>query len=245
MADRYFSTATIRGEHVTLADDEARHLAKVMRAKPGDAVLVFDGSGAEFACEVTNVGRHEVQLRVRERRDVNREARRRVTLAVSLPKGDRQKTLVEKLTELGAACLQPLRTERSVAQPEEKALSRLKRAVIEASKQCGRNVLMDIAPAAPWVEFAAAAPQAVKLLAHPGAEHSLAAALRARAVDQAATQAEPEFLIAIGPEGGFTDEEVALAQQHGWTMVTLGRSILRVETAAMAAAAAVILAADA
>lgn len=249
MADRYFSSQPVSAENVILEGDEARHLARVMRAQPGDAAIVFDGSGAEFTCEVTDVQRHSVKLIVRERREVDREAPIRVTLAVSLPKGDRQRWLVEKLTELGAARLQPLRSERSVAQPSENALGRLRRAVIEATKQCRRNQLLEILPAADWPEFVSAddvarstrEDSALRLVADPSGSQSFAAA-----IDCSGAAAHRQSLyLAVGPEGGFSERELALAAEHGWQIVNFGSRILRVETAAVAAMANIALQASA
>ena len=117
-----------------------------MRATPGTQVTLFDGSGDEFAAAVDRVGRSEVELAILSRESINRELPFALTLGVALPKGDRQKWLVEKAVELGVARIVPLRTQRSVAQPVEQALVRLRRAVIEASKQCGRNRLLQIDP---------------------------------------------------------------------------------------------------
>ena len=168
MAARYFSSAPISTSTVTLDGPEAHHLLHVMRAARGDDVVLFDGSGAEFDARITHTGRSDVQLEVVARRDVDRENRIALTLGVALPKGDRQKWLVEKATELGVARLVPLATRRSVAQPERSALDKLRRAVIEASKQCGRNRLMAIEPAASLEAFAAAAEEpALRLIAHP------------------------------------------------------------------------------
>ena len=146
MSERFFVEQPISGSTAELVDTEAQHLAKVMRAAVGDEVVLFDGSGAEFAAKVARIAKSAVTLEVVERREINREPRVELTLAVALPKGERQKWLVEKLTELGAARLVPLITERGVAQPVDAAVARLSRAVIEASKQCGRNRLMEIAP---------------------------------------------------------------------------------------------------
>ena len=145
MSDRFFVETPITGTRAELADAEARHLTGVLRAGVGDAVTLFDGSGAEFASRILRVGKSVVELEVLERQEISRELPLDMTLAVALPKGDRQKWLVEKLVELGVTRLVPLITERGVAQPVDSALARLKRGVIEASKQCGRNKLMEIA----------------------------------------------------------------------------------------------------
>src|SRR5262245_31749149 len=139
MSERFFVNPPIASDLVLLTGDEARHLSAVMRASVSDEVLLFDGSGSEFAARITAIRKHEVQLLVVERREISREQPFSLTLAVALPKGDRQKWLVEKATELGVTQLVPLITEHGVAQPVESALERLRRSVIEASKQCGRN----------------------------------------------------------------------------------------------------------
>jgi 16S rRNA (uracil1498-N3)-methyltransferase len=150
---------------------------------------------------------------------------------VPLPKGDRAQFLVEKLTELGVARLVPLRTARSVVHPGETKQEKLRRWVIEASKQCGRNILMEVMPLADWKNYSVGAdlPQ-VRWLAHPAPEAQ-------RPVELPQPLSGNRLAVAIGPEGGFTDEEIAAAVSSGWQMVNLGLRILRVETAAIALAA--------
>jgi len=232
-ADRYFVDFPIQTGTITLSGQEAHHLIHVMRAKPGTKILLFDGSGDEFSARVDEVGRTDVKLAILSRQTVNRELPVELTLGVALPKGDRQKWLVEKAVELGVTRIAPLRTSRSVAQPVEQALLRLQRTVVEASKQCGRNRLMEITEPQSWADFVAAAPAACcRLLAHP--EHRSHPSHRARALPLPAGDepAEP-ILLAVGPEGGFTSEEVALATSAGWHAVDLGPRILRIETAAI------------
>jgi 16S rRNA (uracil1498-N3)-methyltransferase len=149
-----------------------------------------------------------------------------LTLAVALPRGDRQKWLVEKATELGVTRLVPLAAERGVAVANDATLDRLRRQVIEASKQCGRNRLLEIAPpVAATTYFQAGFTAAVRLLADPQGEPIARAASRENTI------------FAIGPEGGFTESELDAARQSGWQLITLGVRILRVETAAIALAA--------
>jgi 16S rRNA (uracil1498-N3)-methyltransferase len=231
MSDRFFAAPPIVGERAELSGDEARHLVAVMRAAVGDEVILFDGSGAEFAACIIALGKRTVELAVTDRREVSRELARPVTLAVALPKGDRQKWLVEKATELGVARLVPLVAERGVAQPVESARERLGRTVIEASKQCGRNRLMEIgAPQAAADFFRRASSAAAQcLLAERGGE---ALENFAGCVANAA-----ELICAVGPEGGFSDAERVAALASGWRPVSLGLGTLRVETAAIALAA--------
>ena len=149
MSDRFFVSEPITDDHATLDGPEAHHLLHVMRAAVGTAVTLFDDSGAEFTAVVESTRRSEATLRITERHEVNRELHFPLTVGVALPKGDRQKWLVEKLTELGVTTLVPLITERGVAQPTASAVERLARSVIEAAKQCGRNRLMQIAEPQP------------------------------------------------------------------------------------------------
>lgn len=235
MSQRYYSPTPIAGDTATLTDGEAHHLSRVMRARIGDAVVLFDGSGAEFTAKIQRIGKSTVELTVIERRVVDRELPFQLTLAVALPKGDRQRWLVEKAVELGVTRLVPLVTARSVADGRA-AFERLRRAVIEASKQCGRNRLMEIALPAAWNEYASGASnsETARLFAHPAGDAELAA-LRSTRLDEVGHVA-----VAIGPEGGWTDEEVALASANDWRFIDLGPRILRVETAAIALAAAIV-----
>jgi 16S rRNA (uracil1498-N3)-methyltransferase len=195
-------------------------------------VVLFDGTGWEYSAQVDEVRGSQATLTILGREQVDRELPIEIHLGVSLPKGDRQKWLVEKAVELGVARIVPLRTARSVAQPVQQALTRLRRAVIEASKQCGRNRLMEIGEPADWGDFVAAAPSAaLRLLAHPVKQLTVASCQLRLSLTTGNWQPFPVYL-AVGPEGGFTADEVALATAAGWQQVDLGRRTLRIETAA-------------
>src|SRR6185295_11319983 len=150
MSERFFSPHPITAGCMMLDGPEAHHLLHVMRAAVGDEVTLFDGTGAEFKATVETLRRADAELRIVERREIDRELPFALAVGVALPKGDRQKWLVEKLTELGVTTLVPLITERCVAQPAAAAVERLRRSVIEAAKQCGRNRLMKIAEPQAW-----------------------------------------------------------------------------------------------
>ena len=235
MAHRFFAQSPISSGHTRLDGSEAHHLANVMRATVGAEVVLFDGSGAEFAARVTRIGRSGVDLEVLARCDVNREAARELTLGVALPKGDRQRWLVEKAVELGVCRLTPLEIARGVARPTEQAIARLRRTVIEASKQCGRNRLMEIMPPTAFADYVATVPNnADRLAAHPvqtGGDQST----------RSLASSTGAVYLAVGGEGGFTSDEVSAAAACGWQFVDLGPRILRVETAALALAAWAVL----
>ena len=237
MTDRYFADTPIAGGKATLVGVDAHHLIHVMRVKPGDRVVLFDGSGAEFTAQVERLSRTKAELTILARHEIDRELPLEVTLGVALPKGDRQKWLVEKAVELGVKRLVPLETERSVARPGERTLDRLRRTVIEASKQCGRNRLMEIAEAEAWPDFMDRTQGAhLRLLAHP---RSRAAETERFAAEKslASLGSSHGVVLAVGPEGGFTGDEIALATSAGWQTVDLGLRILRTETAAVLLAA--------
>ncbi|HEV3005759.1 MAG TPA: RsmE family RNA methyltransferase [Pirellulales bacterium] len=242
MSDRFFVAEPIVAQRVLLSGDEAHHLIHVLRAKAGQAVTLFDGGGSEFAARVERIGRSEVALTVESRAQVDRELAFELTLAVALPKGDRQRWLVEKLTELAVSRLVPLETERGVAEPVERALLRLRAKVIEASKQCGRNRLMEIAAPRNWAQLCkqlspigVTDPSRRIALAHPNGSIDA----RQWCATLPNGPALRSVLLAVGPEGGWTDAELSVAQAHGWETLNLGPRILRVETAAVALAAIV------
>ncbi len=227
MSERFFLTSSPRAGRAVLEGDEARHLARVLRASVGDEVRVFDGTGCEWAARVATIGRDEVTLEVVGEPATAPAADRTVTLAVALPKGERQKWLVEKLTELGTTRLVPLVTERGVAEATPAALERLRRGVVEACKQCGRNRFMEIVEPATIAEACAAAEGGLAILCDPGGPP----------LDVSALRAATAVVGLVGPEGGFTPDEVATALAAGSVRAGLGPHVLRIETAAVALAA--------
>ncbi|MFO0802877.1 MAG: RsmE family RNA methyltransferase [Gemmataceae bacterium] len=224
MSDRFFTPETLAPGEFLLAGPEAHHLASVRRFAPGDRITLFNGDGNEYSAEVLSTDRKRVLLNVLEVLPASRELPFELTIAAAMPKGDRGDFLVEKLVELGVSRFVPLLTERTIVQPKDARLEKLNHAVIEASKQCGRNVLMRIAELTKWTEFVRSA-TGWRAVLHPGP----------------ANPRRDEFggssVIAVGPEGGFTEDEVNLAEAAGWTRLSLGPRILRIETAAIAAAA--------
>ncbi len=229
MSNRFFVETPITGDRASLVGAEAHHATHVMRARVGSEFVLFDGTGAEFAARVVKIGRKAVDLDVLSRREVDRESPRAVTLGVALPKDQRQRWLIEKAVELGVARVVPLATERGVAQPQDKAIERLRRAVVEASKQCGRNRLMEVATPLAVADFARTAPpDARRLIAHPGAGRTR--------LSNALSGAGAVYF-AVGPEGGFSEQEIATMTAAGWQAIGLGPRILRIETAALALAA--------
>jgi 16S rRNA (uracil1498-N3)-methyltransferase len=236
---RYFVDSPIVSNRASLTGAEAHHLRHVMRAGVGSEVMLFDGCGGEFVAQVASIGRSTVELTIVSRAEVNRELPIPMTLGVALPKGERQRFLVEKAVELGVGRLVPLITQRAAVRSTEQGRGRLERIVMEASKQCGRNRLMQIASPQAWSDFVGCQTeqdspgQIVRWVAHPAAPGVDGRPLWP---DQAAAIPNA-IMLAIGPEGGLTETEVRLAQQAGWSVVGLGPRLLRIETAALVMAA--------
>ena len=234
MSQRFFVEPPIELASIRfLVDQEAHHLGRVMRAKVGDSVTLFDGTGCEFQAEVTTIKRSRVELLIKQRLEIDRELDVELILGAALPKGDRQRWLVEKAVELGVTRLVPLETQRGVAQPTESARMRLARTVIEASKQCGRNRLMSVEKSVSIKSWIKSCQPKINprdcWLAHPGGEplgiHSSG--------EETQTPPRESCVLAVGPEGGFVEQEVDVARDAGWRIVGLGPRILRIETAAI------------
>jgi len=227
MSERFFLSQPPHDGRAVLAGDEARHLARVMRCAVGDEVVVFDGRGSSWRARVATIGRDEVGLELGAAATAPALPRVPLTLAVALPKGERQKWLVEKLTELGVERLVPLATTRGVAEATPAAVERLSRGVIEACKQCGRDALMQIGGPKSVAEVVGDAGSGTVLLV---------ADRDGVPLEEIAT--EGNLVVAlVGPEGGLTEGEIATVEAAGGRRVSLGPHVLRVETAAIALAA--------
>jgi len=249
---RFYAPSSAFGpnlESVRLASDEARHLRDVLRLQPGDEVFVFDGTGREFRCQVELSQREAAQLKVLGPSESARsESPLRLTLAVALLKGDKFDLVVQKATELGVACVIPVITKHADIRLRDssdaaKRVARWQRIAVEAAKQSGRAVVPEITSPIDFeslvqttksqsegVEGAAEEMAQVIMFSERNGEPLLAASRN--------LSPKPTSLTAVvGSEGGWADEELALARQAGWSIVTLAGRILRAETAAIAVTA--------
>jgi len=220
-------TSCALGEVVEIEGPEAHHLKHVLRLQPGSPVEVFNGRGSRAAARIIEVSRRMVALEVQEPPRLATRPRSEIVLATAVPKGDRFRWLVEKATELGAARLIPLNTERTVVVPGSGKLDKLRQTIIAAAKQSRQDYLMELDVVTEWSRFLESdvVAAAACWLAHPGTQ-SLASEVGRR------LPSGPNLLV-VGPEGGFSDAELQAAQTAGMRMVGLGTSLLRVETAAL------------
>jgi 16S rRNA (uracil1498-N3)-methyltransferase len=228
MLERFYHPCAAESGRIVLGGDEARHLSRVRRIRLGEVVEIFDGKGFATVAEVVAIVGERVELVPSGPALPCRPAPLLLTLATAVPKGERFEWLVEKAVELGVRRLVPIITERSVVLPGSGKLDRLRRVVVEASKQCRGDTLMELADPQPYRTFLERANKCeVRVLAHPGG----------LSFDRWPPLEAAAAVVAIGPEGGFTTGEVALASEAGWVVVSLGVTLLRIETAALVACA--------
>lgn len=231
------NSANLSAARFFLDPAEAKHATAVLRLRVEDSLSLFDGQGRAALARVIEAKRDVVGVEVTQWLESQPVSAAELTLAIALPKGDRQKTLVDAATELGVSRLIPVLCQRGVAQPTDNALERLRRQVIEACKQCGRNRLMEISEpiALSSLSHRATDSSALRMVAHPydiaGERRHLTRCLQGPA---------QSCCLAVGPEGGFTDEEVAELAAAGWSVVDLGPLVLRIEIAAITAIAQVV-----
>ena len=235
----FVGVSLVPGSVVELPPDTAAHVAKVLRARSGDSLVLFNGDGREFIGAVEAVRGSRVSASVGDGRLVDRESPFAVTLVQCVPRGDRMDFIVQKATELGVARIVPVVSQRSVVrldpvQAESRALH-WRAVAVSACEQCGRNRLPTIEAAQPLLNYLG------ELAPGPGARLVFEpdSARHARAWEQDRRGAAPAAIaaadIAIGPEGGFADEELEAFRLAGFSQVGLGPRVLRTETAAISA----------
>jgi len=180
---------------------------------------------------IVGVDRDRVSVRIREQQQHKRPHRRRVTVAAAVPKANRLRWMVEKLTELGVDRFVPLATQRGVVPPGPARLRKVEQTMIAAARQSRRNFLMTIEPVRSWADFIHEDDDAEVLVAHPSGEP----------MTIGDTPIDQPLHLAVGPEGGFSEAEVELADNSGARLIRLTETILRVETAAIAFASTALM----
>lgn len=239
---RYFLPAgQFAEDRVSITGDDAHHLVKVMRAEPGDEIICSNGFDREVLARVISVDKSEVQAEVVRELPMDREALVEVWIAQSLPKGDKLETVIQKCTELGAARFVPFVSERTVVQYDEKKegkrLERWRKIAKEAAEQAHRNRVPVVDAPVSWKRLMElSADFDLALLCYEKESGLRLRPLLSEAVSRAEREGKPlRMLVLVGPEGGFTEREAEEAVGRGCSSVSLGKRILRTETAAMAA----------
>ena len=217
-----------QGMQLELEEGPSRHLARVLRMQPGRELVLFNGAGGEFQAVISEADKRAVAVQVGEFSAQNRESPLRLELAIGLSRGERMDWVLQKATELGVTHIRPLLTERTEvklsAERLEKRLHHWRQVIISACEQCQRNLLPDLAPPQklePWLQDNRSQ---LRLVLHHRDSQSLPEG-----------EAPESVALLIGPEGGLSEREIALAKQAGCAPLTLGPRVLRTETAPVAA----------
>ena len=228
---RFFvKSEQIDSEKIYIYESDAHHIARSLRMAVGDEVTVSDGEGTEYSCRLTKIRDEECECEILSKCTGATESPIEITLCMAYPKGDKLETVIQKAVELGASRILPFESSRCIKRPKaekiDKQLARLSRIAEEAAKQCGRSRIPEVMAPLGYKEMLKVAREsALTLFCYEAEEdHSLKNILKA--------QKKPESCaVIVGSEGGFSAEEVALAEEAGAIIVSLGRRILRCETA--------------
>lgn len=220
---RFFAPPENRnGKKIILGREQSRHAYSVLRLHSGDQIIVFDGCGREFLCAIQENFKANLSIEIiKEIETKSRESDLEITLAAALLKGDKFALVIQKSVELGVAKLIPIVTRHCEvkAKSAEKKRERLENIAIEASKQCGRAKLMRIAKVRKFEDFVRSNCKDGYLFSEKKGESF------------SIVKADKRITAVIGPEGGWDDPEIDLAQRHNFRIITLGERILRAETA--------------
>ncbi|MCG8408602.1 MAG: 16S rRNA (uracil(1498)-N(3))-methyltransferase [Phycisphaerales bacterium] len=245
MQERRFKVETVTGSTIIMSGRETVHAVRVLRLNVRDEVVLFDGQGREVDGRIRTVSSSGVEVEVTSEVRLRPIARSALILAVATPKGPRADWLVEKCAELGVHRLCWLTTRRGIVEPGEGKLSRWRRKAVAAAKQAGQARVMDIEAPRTIMELADAVPEKVTVfygdpdpVGPEGVSHeSEVSRSFSEAMVSHASGGVCNALVLIGPEGGFTVDERECILGLGGKPVRLAGSILRIETAAIAAAA--------
>lgn len=237
MAKIFVDGSQVTGASIEiLKTEDIRHLAQVLRIKKGDRLEVSDGEKWEYVCEIEAVEKDRIEARILDKQAFAREPELSVTLFQGIPKSDKMEDVIVKCTELGVRAIVPVFTERTVVTDKgnfQKKRERWQKLANEAVKQCRRGRIPEIMPEMRFKE-ALTALEAFELVLFPyenEEDYSIKDCLRGL------PEKPKSAAIIIGPEGGFSDGEAASLKEMGARCVTLGRTILRTQTAAQTALA--------
>lgn len=221
---------------ITLSEAESHHLVAVSRAKAGDTVVVFDGKGSEWICELADAEKRAARLKVRFAQKA-KPLPWRITLGQALPLGGAMDSIVRKATEIGVSMIVPLESERTQmhlgADRSDRKIGKWQTAALEAAKQCGNPWLPEIGPVTPASAFMESAKgYDLKLIAslQPGARSLKSMLAQYRASHDSGPA---NVLWLVGPEGDFTPAEMGRSRAAGFEPISLGPLVLRCETAAV------------
>lgn len=233
-----FFIDSVFGDAVTLDGENAKHISRSLRMKVGETITISDGNKMDYFCEITEINSENVFAKVLYKQESEVEPSVEVNLYQGVPKGDKMDDIVQKLVEIGVHSITPVLTSRSVSRPDEKSSrkknERYQKIAVEAAKQCGRGILPQVKPMVSFKEALQTAQEDVKIIFYEGGGESLS-----KIVSQ--NNDAKSFGIFIGPEGGFEKGEVDALLSNGGVKATLGKRILRTQTAPIVAVTGIML----
>ncbi len=234
-----FFIPQLYNEHMSLEGVDARHISKVLRMQPGDEIQIVSDDGVSALAQVTSIDGERVYVRCLEKLAESHEPRVKLVLAQGLAKGDKMDFIIQKAVEMGAYSIVPVAMEHSVVRLEgakaAKKVERWQKIAESAAKQSKRDIIPLVHPVQTVAQMLASNPCQTKIIAYECEDRlSLKAALR-----EANAANISELLLIIGPEGGISESELEQARSAGAVPVTLGRRILRAETAGLVAISAI------
>lgn len=236
---KFFENISLDDNEIfALNEENARHCAKALRSKSGDIITVCNG-GIDYECEIENISGESVNCRVLSHARCAAEPSVSLTLYQCHPKGDKLESVIQKSVELGVYEICPVLSSRCVSRPDlkksDKKCERYRKIAKSACEQSGRGRIVDVTPLTDFENALKRAENAdVKIIFYEGGGKALKNIMENAGVYESVA-------VLIGPEGGFSEDEVESAMSHGFIAATLGKRILRTETAPLAAISAIML----
>lgn len=225
--------------HFTLNEEQSRHIARSLRMRAGDMLMLCAGDGKDYGCMIDSIDSGIVAMSVCYEQASGSEPTVSVTLYQGVPKGDKLEDVIQKCTELGITAVKPVLTHRSVSRPDAKSAlkkqARYQKIALEAAQQSGRGIVPEILEMSPLKAAVEQDSSELKIIFYEGGGEPLK-----KLIDKNVKSVS----IYIGPEGGFEKSEVELIQSNGGVAATLGKRILRTQTAPVAALTAIMLLTD-
>ena len=217
------------GSQVELAQDKAHHIAHVLRMRIGDSVRLFNDGDEEFDAVLVDLKKKSAVINIEKCTQVKRESPLKIILAIGISRGQHMDYAIQKAVELGVTEIVPVLTEfgnvKIYADRKDNKLSHWQNIIINASEQCGRTSLTRLSEPISYSKFLSINKTATRLIFHPGNSQTIESV---KIIDN-------NVILLIGPEGGFSDKEIEMADENGYIKVSLGPRVLRAETAVVAA----------
>ena len=219
-----FFTETLSGDRALLTGEDAAHISRSLRLRPGEEIDLCDGKGTDYHCRILSTG-ETVEVEILDRYPSETEPKVRLVLYQACPKGDKMELIIQKAVELGAYAIVPVLTDRCISRPDGKSMAkklvRYQKIAEEAAKQSGRGLIPEVRPLLTLKQAAESYEGKGIVFYEKGGER----------LNQLVTGGEEEICLFVGSEGGFAPEEIELLEEKGVLTATLGKRILRCETA--------------